>query len=129
MIGYVTIGTNDIDKARTFYDALFGSVGAKRLMELPSGFTMYGNGFGVPAVAVTPPYNGEPATAGNGNMVSLVFMERAQVDALHAKALELGGSDEGPPGVRGEEGERAFYGAYFRDPEGNKFCAFRVGPP
>src|ERR1700684_425766 len=98
MIGYVTIGTNDIDKARTFYDALFGSVGAKRLMELPSGFTMYGNGFGVTAVGVTPAYNGEPPTAGNGNMVSLVFMERAQVDALHAKALELGGSDEGPPG-------------------------------
>jgi catechol 2,3-dioxygenase-like lactoylglutathione lyase family enzyme len=129
MIGYVTIGTNDLETARAFYDALFALVGAKRLMELPSGFTLYGREWGHPGVAVTPPYNGEPATAGNGNMVSLVLKERAQVDALHAKALELGGSDEGPPGVRGEEGERAFYGAYFRDPEGNKFCAFRVGPP
>jgi catechol 2,3-dioxygenase-like lactoylglutathione lyase family enzyme len=129
MIGYVTIGTNDIDKAHAFYDALFDLVGAKRLMEMPNGFTLYARDWGQPAVAVTPPYDGEPATAGNGNMVSLVLKERAQVDALHSRALELGGSDEGPPGVRGEEGDRAFYGAYFRDPEGNKFCAFRVGPP
>ncbi len=128
MIGYITIGTNDLDKARTFYDALFGSIGAKRLMEMPHGFTLYGRDLGQPAVAVTPPYNGERATAGNGNMVSIVLKERAQVDALHARALELGGSDEGAPGLRGEEGDRAFYGAYFRDPEGNKFCAFRVGP-
>ncbi|HEY1604789.1 MAG TPA: VOC family protein [Allosphingosinicella sp.] len=129
MIGYVTLGTNDLDKARAYYDALFGSIGAKRLMELPQGFTLYGHGFGQPGIAITRPYDGGAATAGNGNMVSIVLKERAQVDALHAMALELGGSDEGPPGVRGEEGERAFYGAYFRDPEGNKFCAFRVGPP
>lgn len=128
MIGYVTLGTNDLDKARAFYDALFGSMGAGRLMELPSGFTLYGRGWGQPGVAVTRPYNGEAATAGNGNMVSLVLDERSKVDALHAAALELGGSDEGPPGVRGEEGDRAFYGAYFRDPEGNKLCAFCVGP-
>ena len=129
MIGYVTIGTNDLERARGYYDALFGAIGAKRLMDLPNGFTLYGFGFGQPGVAVIPPHNGERATPGNGNMVALVLKERAQVDALHAKALELGGSDEGGPGVRGEEGERAFYGAYFRDPEGNKFCAFRVGPP
>jgi catechol 2,3-dioxygenase-like lactoylglutathione lyase family enzyme len=129
MIGYATIGTNDLDKARTYYDALFGSVGAKRLMELPSGLTMYGHGWAQPAVAVTPPYDGGRASAGNGNMISLVMDSRARVDAFHSKALELGGSDEGPPGVRGEEGDRAFYGAYFRDPEGNKFCAFCVGPP
>jgi len=129
MIGYVTIGTNDLEKARDYYDALFGTIGAKRLMELPHGFTLYGRDLGQAAVAVTPPHNGERATAGNGNMVSIVLKERAQVDAFHARALELGGSDEGAPGVRGEEGPRAFYGAYFRDPEGNKFCAFRVGPP
>ncbi len=129
MIGYVTIGTNDLEKARTFYDALFGSVGTGRLMELPNGFTLYGRGWGQPGVAVTRPYDGEPATVGNGSMVSLVMDSRGRVDAFHARALELGGSDEGAPGVRGAEGDRAFYGGYFRDPEGNKFCAFCVGPP
>lgn len=128
MIGYVTIGTNDIDKARAYYDALFGSIGGKRLMEFEQGFTLYGTGWGQPGVAVTPPYNGEPAFAGNGNMVAIVLDSRDKVDAFHAKALELGGSDEGPPGLRGPEGNRAFYGGYFRDPEGNKFCAFRMGP-
>jgi catechol 2,3-dioxygenase-like lactoylglutathione lyase family enzyme len=128
MIGYVTVGTNDLDQARAFYDALFGSIGAGRLMEMPSGFTLYGRGWGQPGVAVTRPYDGGRATAGNGNMASLVMDSRARVDALHAKAMELGGSDEGAPGLRSEEGDRAFYGAYFRDPEGNKFCAFCVGP-
>jgi predicted lactoylglutathione lyase len=61
-------------------------------------------------------------------MVALVLKERSQVDALHAKALALGGTDEGAPGVRGAEGPQAFYGAYFRDLDGNKLCAFRIGP-
>ncbi len=128
MIGYVTLGTEDIDKARDYYDALLGSIGAKRLMEFDTGFTLYGTGWGRPGLAVTRPYNGQPAVAGNGNMVALVMDSRDKVDAFHAKALELGGSDEGPPGLRGPEGDRAFYGAYFRDPEGNKICAFRMGP-
>lgn len=128
MIGYVTLGTDDLDRSRAFYDALFGEIGASRLMEMDSGFTLYGVAWGQPAVAVTRPHDGEPARAGNGNMVSLVMDSREKVDRLHARALELGGSDEGPPGVRGEEGDRAFYGAYFRDPDGNKLCAFRVGP-
>ena len=68
------------------------------------------------------------AEPGNGNMVAIVVKERAQVDALHAKALALGGTDEGAPGVRGKEGPQAFYGAYFRDLDGNKLCAFRIGP-
>jgi catechol 2,3-dioxygenase-like lactoylglutathione lyase family enzyme len=128
MIGYVTLGSNDLDQARAFYDDLFGSIGASRLMEMPSGFTLYGRGWGQPGVAVTRPYDGQAATAGNGNMISIVMDARDKVDAFHAKALELGGSDEGAPGLRGEEGARAFYGAYFRDPEGNKLCAFCVGP-
>ena len=128
MIGYVTIGTNDIDRAREYYDALFGSIGAKRLMELGHGFTMYGTGFGKPAVAVTPPYDGQKAVPGNGNMVAIVLDSRDKVDTFHAKALALGGSDEGAPGLRGPEGEQAFYGGYFRDPEGNKLCAYRIGP-
>ncbi|MET1111555.1 MAG: VOC family protein [Allosphingosinicella sp.] len=128
MIGYVTLGTDDLDRSRAFYDALFSEIGASRLMEMDSGFTLYGTGWGQPGVAVTRPYNGEPARAGNGNMVSLVVDGRDKVDRLHARALELGGSDEGAPGLRGPEGDRAFYGGYFRDPDGNKFCVFRMGP-
>ncbi|TMJ17580.1 MAG: VOC family protein [Alphaproteobacteria bacterium] len=128
MIGYVTLGSNDLDKSRVYYDALFGSIGAGRLMEFGDNFTMYGTAWGRPAVAVTKPYNGEPASPGNGNMTALVLDSRDKVDAFYATAIALGGSDEGPPGLRGEEGDQAFYGAYFRDPEGNKFCAFRIGP-
>jgi len=128
MIGYVTLGSNDLAKARAYYDALFGSIGTGRLMEFGENFTMYGSAWGKPAVAITKPYNGEAATAGNGNMTAIVMDSRDKVDAFYNKAIELGGSDEGPPGVRGEEGPQAFYGAYFRDPEGNKFCAVRIGP-
>ena len=128
MIGYVTLGSNDLDKARAYYDALFGSIGAGRLMEFGENFTLYGTGWGSPGVAVCTPNNGEAATAGNGNMIAIVMDSRDKVDAFHGKALALGGSCEGPPGLRGPEGPQAFYGAYFRDPEGNKFCAFRAGP-
>jgi catechol 2,3-dioxygenase-like lactoylglutathione lyase family enzyme len=128
MIGYATLGTNNLARAQAFYDALLAQVGAKRLMELPHGFTMYGVKFGRPALAITPPYNGKEAQPGNGNMLALVLSGRAEVDSLYQKALALGGSDEGPPGVRGEEGPQAFYAAYFRDTEGNKLCAYRVGP-
>ena len=128
MIGYVTLGTDDLDRSRAFFDALFGEIGASRLMELDSGFTLYGTSWGKPGVAVTRPYDGRPADRGNGNMVALPMDSREKVDRLYARALELGGTDEGPPGVRGEEGDRAFYGAYFRDPDGHKLCAFRIGP-
>jgi catechol 2,3-dioxygenase-like lactoylglutathione lyase family enzyme len=128
MIGYVTVGTDDLDRSRAFYDALFAELGASRLMTLDSGFTLYGTSWGKPGVAVTRPYDGGPASPGNGAMVSLVVNGRHKVDRLHARALELGGSDEGAPGLRGPEGDRAFYGAYFRDPDGNKFCVFRMGP-
>jgi catechol 2,3-dioxygenase-like lactoylglutathione lyase family enzyme len=128
MIGYVTLGSNDLDKARAYYDALFGSIGIGRLMEFGENFTLYGKAWGQPGVAIAKPYDGAAASPGNGNMIAIPMDERGKVDAVHAKALELGGSCEGPPGVRGEEGPQAFYGAYFRDPEGNKFCAYRIGP-
>jgi catechol 2,3-dioxygenase-like lactoylglutathione lyase family enzyme len=128
MLGYATIGTNDLKRAQAFYDTLLAEVGAKRLMETPHGFTMYGVTLRKPALAITPPYDGKKATPGNGNMLALTLDARATVDALYKKALELGGSDEGAPGVRGEEGPSAFYAAYFRDPEGNKLCVYRVGP-
>ncbi len=128
MIGYANIGTNDLGKATAFYDALFAEVGAKRLMEFPTGAVAYGVAWDKPMLAVGAPYDGKPATIGNGVMIALVMDERAKVDAIHARATALGGADEGAPGVRGEEGPQAFYGAYFRDLDGNKFCAFRVGP-
>lgn len=128
MIGYVTVGTNDLKRARGYYDALLADLGAKRLMELDDGFTLYGTHFGKPALAVVPPYDGGKAVPGNGTMVALAMDSRDRVDNLHARALELGGTCEGPPGLRTEEGDRAFYGAYFRDLDGNKLCVFRVGP-
>ncbi len=127
MIGYVTLGTNDIDKALSFYDALLGSIGATRMFAFPeNGFTMYGRSFDQPMIAITKPYDGSEARPGNGNMVALQMRSREEVDRLHAHALELGGSDEGAPGIR-PPAEMGFYGGYFRDPEGNKFCAFHVG--
>ena len=131
MIGYATLGTNDIDRARGFYDALLGGIGATRIMEFGDdlgGFTMWGTSWDKPGLALTRPYDKGAATVGNGTMVAITVDERAKVDALHAKALELGGTCEGPPGLRGDEGPQAFYGAYFRDLDGNKLCAFRVGP-
>ena len=132
MIGYVTLGSDNMPRARAFYDELLGStIGAKRIMEFgdeAGGFTMWGTGFDKPGIAVTNPYNKQPAVSGNGNMSAIAVNSRAKVDDLHAKALELGGTCEGAPGLRGDEGPQAFYGAYFRDLDGNKLCAFRVGP-
>jgi len=128
MIGYVTIGSNDLDRARGFYDQLMPVLGAGRMMEFGDNFTMYGTGMGKPGLAVCKPYNGDGATAGNGNMSAIVCDSRGRVDALYGKAMELGGSDEGPPGLRGDDGDQAFYGAYFRDLDGNKLCAFSIGP-
>lgn len=128
MIGYVTLGSNDLEKSRAFYDALMPLIGAGRIMEFGDNFTMYGTSMGKPALAVAKPYDGNPATAGNGNMAAIVLDTRDKVDALYAKAIELGGTDEGPPGLRGDEGDQAFYGAYFRDLDGNKLAAFRIGP-
>lgn len=128
MIGYATIGTNDIDKAKDYYDTLLGEIGGKRLMEMPDerGLTMYGSGFDKPMLAVTRPYDGGEASVGNGSMVALSMDNRDQVDTFYAKAIELGGSDEGAPGMRGDA-SMGFYGSYFRDPEGNKFCVYNIG--
>jgi catechol 2,3-dioxygenase-like lactoylglutathione lyase family enzyme len=127
MIGYVTVGTNDLERSRAFYDALLAELGAKRLLELPHGFTMWGTAMNRPAVVVTPPYDGQPAVPGNGNMIALVVDRRELVDRVHARALELGGTCEGTPGLRGPE-ELGYYFAYFRDPDGNKLAVFRIGP-
>ncbi|WOE75799.1 VOC family protein [Alterisphingorhabdus coralli] len=131
MIGYVTLGTDNPERAQGYYDALLATIGAKRMMtmdEEDGSFTIWGTGFDKPGIAITRPFNREPADKGNGNMVALMLENRPAVDAFHAKALELGGSDEGAPGVRGDDGPMAFYAAYFRDPDGNKLCAYKIGP-
>jgi len=119
MIGYVTLGTNDVEKAAGFYDELLGLIGAKRFMESEK-FIAWTVSPTTPALSVTRPYDGNAATVGNGVMVALVVDSTAKVDALHTKALELGGTDEGAPGPRGD----GFYAAYFRDLDGNKLNAF-----
>ncbi len=119
MIGYVTLGTNDLERAATFYDALLGEIGAARFMEMDR-FIAWSTGPGAPGLAVTKPNDGEPACVGNGVMVALEVGATEKVDRLHAKALELGGSDEGAPGQRFE----GFYAGYFRDLDGNKLNAF-----
>lgn len=122
MIGYVTVGTNDLPRAAAFYDALLADLSAKRLMETDR-YVFWGVSMERPSLCVIKPFNGEPASAGNGNMVALVVKDRDKVDQLHARALALGGTDEGAPGDRGG----GFYAAYFRDPEGNKLNAFCYG--
>jgi len=126
MIGYTLIGSNDYEKAKEFYDALFAEVGVKRAMDFGNAQTWGEWGAG-PLFGVCKPHDGNPATAGNGTMIALVQKSRGDVATVHAKALALGGKDEGAPGLRGEEGESAFYGAYFRDLDGNKLCAFCIG--
>lgn len=128
MIGYVTLGTDDLDRARAYYDALLGTVGAKRLLELgeeQGGFTMYGRSMREPSLVIVQPHDGGPAECGNGNMVALHFDSTEAVDAFHAKALELGGTDEGPPGFRGDP-KLGYYFAYFRDPDGHKLAACNI---
>ena len=122
MIGYVTLGTNDLQRAARFYDALLAELGAKRAMEMET-FIAWGTGQGGPMVSVIKPYDQKPATVGNGVMVAIAASSKEQVDALHRKALELGAKDEGAPGPRGD----GFYAAYFRDLDGNKLNAFFIG--
>ena len=128
MLAYATLGTRDLARAAAFYDAVLAPLGAKRFMEEPDYFIAWGNSEHGAGLGITYPFDKQAATVGNGCMVALGAASREQVDAVHAKALELGGSCEGPPGVRGDDGEQAFYAAYFRDLDGNKLCAFRIGP-
>lgn len=120
MIGYVTLGTNDIERAAAFYDALLGELGAGRFMESET-FIAWSISAETPAISVIKPNDGNPATVGNGVMVAISVDSPDKVDQLHAKALELGAKDEGAPGKRRDGG---FYAAYFRDLDGNKLNAF-----
>jgi catechol 2,3-dioxygenase-like lactoylglutathione lyase family enzyme len=120
MIGYVTLGTNDLPRAADFYDALLAEIGAKRLWANDQGIA-WGVAMDKPSLAVMKPYDGNPATRGNGTMVGLVVPTPAQVNTVHAKALALGGTDEGAAGPRGDG---SFYCGYFRDLDGNKLNVF-----
>src|SRR5690606_28291956 len=117
--GYVTIGTNDLERAAKFYDGLLAEFGAKRYMEMDR-LIAWSAGPGVPGIGVCKPYDGKEACVGNGTMVALAVDSRDKVDQVYKKALELGGKDDGAPGLR----FGTFYAAYFRDPDGNKLNAF-----
>lgn len=123
MLAYATLGTRDLAPAAAFYDAVLAVIGGKRMMEEPDYFIAWDNGSGGAGLGITYPFDKQPATVGNGVMVALQAASREQVDALHAKALELGGSDEGAPGQR----YPGFYGAYFRDLDGNKLNCCYMG--
>jgi len=122
MIGYATLGTNDLPRAAAYYDALLAELGAKRQWEFDRGIA-WGTSPAAPTLALMKPYDGKAASVGNGVMIGLAAPSREVVARVHAKALELGGTDEGPVGPRGGE----FFGGYFRDLDGNKLAVFTIG--
>lgn len=119
MIGYVTLGTNDLARAAKFYDKIAAALDTPRMMEFET-FIAWGRPEGPAGIALTKPFDGQPATVGNGVMVALAARDRAHVDEIYRIAMENGASDEGAPGERGG----GFYAGYFRDPDGNKLNAF-----
>jgi catechol 2,3-dioxygenase-like lactoylglutathione lyase family enzyme len=121
-VSYMTVGSNKMEAAKAFYDALLGSIGMAGVYEHPSGGRLY-RGKGTGMFGVLGPYDGEPACVGNGMMGGFDFESREAVDAFHAKAIELGGRCEGAPGER----MPGVYFAYFRDLDGNKLCGYKFG--
>lgn len=119
MVGYVTIGTKDMERSVAFYDALLAEVGAKQLFG-QDRIKFYGTTPKAAMLAICIPYDQEEPDCGNGNMVAIPGGSREGVDKLYARAIELGATDEGAPGER----LPIFYGAYVRDPDGNKLCFF-----
>ncbi|MBI1237844.1 MAG: VOC family protein [Alphaproteobacteria bacterium] len=123
MIGYVTLGTNNMEKALAFYDAVLGEVGGKRTW---NNDRLQGYGGQGPQIAIGKTYDGKSATSGNGTMIALAASDKDMVARVHAKALAMGGKDEGAPGFRPADAKSGFYGAYFRDLDGNKFAVFTM---
>jgi catechol 2,3-dioxygenase-like lactoylglutathione lyase family enzyme len=124
MIGYVTLGTNDLQKAAPFYDALAAELGVGRMMEFET-FIAWGTPGGEAGIGLTKPFDGNPASVGNGVMVALAAKDADQVQRLYDIALANGGTCEGPPGDRGS----GFHAGYFRDLDGNKLNAFVMAAP
>lgn len=120
MFSYVCLGTDDIARARVFWDAVLAPLGHGRVPGYDdAASSAWGRDDPGPHLWVTRPFDGRPASAGNGTMVSLLSPTRAAVDAVHAAALAAGGRCEGAPGLRPAYGPH-FYAGYFRDPDGNK---------
>ena len=126
MIGYVVLGTNDLPRAASFYDELLAEMGVTRMMAFGERGYGWAAAMDKPMLCIMTPYDGQPATVGNGVMVGIAADSRDQVDRIYKKAIELGGSDEGPPGLRAEGGD-GFYAGYFRDLDGNKLDVFSYG--
>jgi catechol 2,3-dioxygenase-like lactoylglutathione lyase family enzyme len=124
MIGYAVVGSNRMEEAKAFYDALIPLLGGGPLFDHFSGGRIYGKES--PAFGVVGTFDGQPADPGNGMMIAFLAESTATVREVHEAAIRLGGSDKGAPGWRGEPG--GFYGAYFRDLDGNKLCVYRTGP-
>jgi len=122
MIGYVTIGYNDADKALKFYDAVLATLSLKRGF-FDQGWAGYGKTGEPHSIFLVPPHDGKEASPSNGTMIAFKGASKAEVDAAHAAGLANGGSDEGAPGARPAE-STSFYGAYLRDPDGNKFAVY-----
>lgn len=120
MIGYVTIGTNDLERSIAFYEELLATIEVGRLWA-HGNMAAWGTSRSQPIFCIARPFDGKAATVGNGAMIALRVKHHSSVNRLHAKALSLGGSDEGQPGPRGDHG---LYGAYFRDLDGNKLNAY-----
>ncbi|MEM1112760.1 MAG: VOC family protein [Pseudomonadota bacterium] len=118
MFAYILIGTNDRERAKAFYDGLMPELGMERFMDF-GHISFYGKSLTEPFLGVCTPIDRNDATLGNGSMVALAAESIDAVDRIYKKALELGASCEGEPGVRAA----GFYCAYFRDPDGNKFNA------
>ena len=125
MIGYVTVGTNDLERAARFYDPIAAELGVGRMMDFGT-FIAWGKPEGAPGIAATKPFDGKEATVGNGTMVAIEAKDRDQVKRLYDIALANGGTDEGAPSPRGDADENGlvFYASYFRDRDGNKLNAF-----
>lgn len=121
-IGYTMLGTNDLERAAAFYDALLGELGAKRFIQTDRGIS-WSFGPTTTSLCLTKPFDNKMATVGNGVMVALGLDNRKMVDAAYVRAIELGATDEGQPGPRGDAG---FYAGYFRDPDGNKLNVFCI---
>ncbi len=123
MFSHITLGTNDIRKAADFYDAVLDPLGLKRTFsEIDDGIIAYGPDNQPPQFFICTPFNEQAASVGNGTHVALMAPNRAAIDAFHKTAIEAGGTDEGAPGPRPQYHEH-YYGAYIRDPDGNKLQA------
>lgn len=122
-LGYVTLGSHDPEAATAFFDPTLGALGYEASRPFES-WVMYGPKGKDPILGICRPYDGKAPSAGNGAMLSFRAKTKEEIQAAHAAALANGGTCEGPPGYRPSEATSGFYAAYFRDPVGNKICAF-----